>query len=280
MIEPWLRELGFSIFYGSILIKLYRILTEFQTRKAHRVCFRDKDQIVYLLAIVLIVVGYMSAWTALMVDGFFFGHNNQQRTTITSSSNHLDDFNQKVHLEQIDRNNMEERYSLLTSGQTEKLLNDNALLDYQENRVKRNINRTIFETMPISNLQVNYSILKRQMDTTTNEEKTLLRNPPNLAFNVKRKSPIERDDNIADNLSLYEIIDKTTTKSANLLDASLAVEQLPERLRTLVISLNSFSDLFSGLLETSEEYLESNDSLAYSFRCRKLTWDYVTELSK
>lgn len=72
LLEPWLRELGFSIFYGSILIKLYRILTEFQTRKAHRVCFRDKDQIVYLLAIVLIVVGYMSAWTALMVDGFFF----------------------------------------------------------------------------------------------------------------------------------------------------------------------------------------------------------------
>uniref|UniRef100_A0A6G1SQP3 Putative G-protein coupled receptor 158 n=1 Tax=Aceria tosichella TaxID=561515 RepID=A0A6G1SQP3_9ACAR len=71
LVEPWLRELGFSTFYGSILIKLYRILTEFQTRKAHRVCMRDKDQIVYLLAIVFIVIGYMSAWTALMVDGFF-----------------------------------------------------------------------------------------------------------------------------------------------------------------------------------------------------------------
>lgn len=68
--ESWLRELGFSFFFGSILIKLYRILTEFQTRKAHRVCLREKDQILYLLGFVLIVVCYMSAWTALLLDGF------------------------------------------------------------------------------------------------------------------------------------------------------------------------------------------------------------------
>ena len=68
-LEPWAREIGFSICYGSILIKVYRIYSEFQTRKAHRVCVRDKDLLKYLAGIVLIVFGYMSAWTALVLDG-------------------------------------------------------------------------------------------------------------------------------------------------------------------------------------------------------------------
>lgn len=70
IVEPWTRELGFSILYGAITIKLYKIFTDFQTRKAHRVCFSDKDLVAYLLAIVVIVVGYMSAWTALVAEGF------------------------------------------------------------------------------------------------------------------------------------------------------------------------------------------------------------------
>lgn len=45
-------------------------------------------------------------------------------------------------------------------------------------------------------------------------------------------------------------------------------------------NLNSFSDLFSSLLESERQYDEFNDLLTYSMRCRKLTWDYVTELSK
>lgn len=67
-LEPWFRELGFAFCYGAIVIKLYRIYAEFQTRKAHRVCVRDKDLMKYLAGIVLVVLGYMSAWTALVLD--------------------------------------------------------------------------------------------------------------------------------------------------------------------------------------------------------------------
>ncbi|XP_054168209.1 probable G-protein coupled receptor 158 [Oppia nitens] len=68
-LEPWFREVGFAFCYGAIVIKVYRIYAEFQTRKAHRVCVRDKDLLKYLGGIVLVVTGYMSAWTALVLDG-------------------------------------------------------------------------------------------------------------------------------------------------------------------------------------------------------------------
>ncbi|XP_053200998.1 probable G-protein coupled receptor 158 [Panonychus citri] len=67
-IEPWFREVGFGLCYGSITIKLYRIYAEFQTRKAHRVCVRDKDLLKYLIGIVMIVIGYMAAWSSLVID--------------------------------------------------------------------------------------------------------------------------------------------------------------------------------------------------------------------
>lgn len=47
---------------------LSRILAEFQSRKAHRVEIRDKDLVVYLCGIVVVVVGYMAAWTAVTMD--------------------------------------------------------------------------------------------------------------------------------------------------------------------------------------------------------------------
>lgn len=64
LIEPWCRELGFVVCYGAIILKLYRILIEFRTRKAHRWVVRDKDLLKYLLGMVLVVFGYMAAWTA------------------------------------------------------------------------------------------------------------------------------------------------------------------------------------------------------------------------
>lgn len=89
MIEPWLREVGFAFCYGSIIIKVYRIFAEFQTRKAHRVCVRDKDLLKYLFGIILVVVGYMAAWTALVLDGIdnisnigWFG--NRETINVTS----------------------------------------------------------------------------------------------------------------------------------------------------------------------------------------------------
>ncbi|XP_023712991.2 probable G-protein coupled receptor 158 [Cryptotermes secundus] len=63
LLEPWCRELGFVICYGAIILKLYRILIEFRTRKAHRWVVRDKDLLKYLLGMVLVVFGYMAAWT-------------------------------------------------------------------------------------------------------------------------------------------------------------------------------------------------------------------------
>ncbi|KAK2162476.1 hypothetical protein NP493_1519g00032 [Ridgeia piscesae] len=68
LLVPWLREVGFAIVYGGLILKIYRILAEFQSRKAHRVEIRDKDLVVYLCAIVVVVVGYMAAWTAVTMD--------------------------------------------------------------------------------------------------------------------------------------------------------------------------------------------------------------------
>lgn len=39
-------------------------------------------------------------------------------------------------------------------------------------------------------------------------------------------------------------------------------------------------ELFSSLLHGQYQFDPSSESLVYSVRCRKLTWDYVTELSK
>uniref|UniRef100_T1IIA3 G-protein coupled receptors family 3 profile domain-containing protein n=1 Tax=Strigamia maritima TaxID=126957 RepID=T1IIA3_STRMM len=67
LLEPWFRELGFAFCYGAIVLKMYKILVEFRTRKAHRWVVRDKDLLKYLAAIVLVVSGYMAAWTALNI---------------------------------------------------------------------------------------------------------------------------------------------------------------------------------------------------------------------
>ncbi|XP_046543762.1 probable G-protein coupled receptor 158 [Haliotis rubra] len=65
---PWFRECGFAIVYGALVLKVYRILAEFQSRKAHRVHVRDKDLLKYLTVIIIVVIGYMAAWTAVNVD--------------------------------------------------------------------------------------------------------------------------------------------------------------------------------------------------------------------
>ncbi|GAB6018706.1 hypothetical protein CHUAL_000381 [Chamberlinius hualienensis] len=68
LMEPWFREMGFAIFYGTITLKMYRILVDFRTRKAHRWVVRDKDLLKYLAGIIITVTGYMSAWTAITAD--------------------------------------------------------------------------------------------------------------------------------------------------------------------------------------------------------------------
>ncbi|XP_052813724.1 probable G-protein coupled receptor 158 [Mya arenaria] len=68
LLVPWLRELGFAILYGALVLKIYRLLADFQSRKAHRVHVRDKDLLKYLLCIVMVVIGYMAAWTCVNID--------------------------------------------------------------------------------------------------------------------------------------------------------------------------------------------------------------------
>ncbi|KAK6623219.1 hypothetical protein RUM43_009071 [Polyplax serrata] len=68
LIEPWCREIGFVLCYGAIILKLYRILIEFRTRKARRWVIRDKDLLKYLLGMVIVVFGYMAAWTVTNLD--------------------------------------------------------------------------------------------------------------------------------------------------------------------------------------------------------------------
>lgn len=67
-IEPWCRELGFVICYGAIILKLYRHLVEFRTRKAHRWVVRDMDLLKYLCAMIIAVICYLAAFTASSVD--------------------------------------------------------------------------------------------------------------------------------------------------------------------------------------------------------------------
>ncbi|XP_026817982.1 probable G-protein coupled receptor 158 [Rhopalosiphum maidis] len=70
LLAPWFRELGFVIFYGAIDLKLYRILMQFRTRKAHCWTITDKDLLKYLSFGVIVVIIYLTAWTAVSLNFF------------------------------------------------------------------------------------------------------------------------------------------------------------------------------------------------------------------
>lgn len=144
-----------------------------------------------MLAIVLIVVGYMSAWTALMVDGFFVG-----QASASSAAG-----------EQV------------------------AQIDGQ--RPER---RQVGEPFGGPNPNADSGGLPMQS-------------------NHQESGPAGRQ------LADY------------LLSPS-------DHLQVLARGLHSFGRLFSGLLETERRYEPQSDAIVYSTRCRKLTWDYVTESSE
>ncbi|KAK8736422.1 hypothetical protein OTU49_004993, partial [Cherax quadricarinatus] len=75
MVEPWFRELGFTLFYGVILLKLYRCLVDYRTRKAHRYVIRDRDLLKYLAGLVVFITGYLAAWSALTAHLATEGHS-------------------------------------------------------------------------------------------------------------------------------------------------------------------------------------------------------------
>ena len=53
---------------GALCVWWTSVLAEFQSRKAHRVQIRDKDLFKYLCSILVVVIGYMLAWTAVTLD--------------------------------------------------------------------------------------------------------------------------------------------------------------------------------------------------------------------
>lgn len=67
LLEPWFREVGFIICYGAIILKLYRHLIEFRTRKAHRWVVKDTDLLKYLLIMIMSVSRYCSSPVAELV---------------------------------------------------------------------------------------------------------------------------------------------------------------------------------------------------------------------
>ncbi|VBB34771.1 unnamed protein product, partial [Acanthocheilonema viteae] len=59
----WLRQIGFSTFYGSIVLKIYRNLQEYRVRKAHHVIVKEEDLIKYLACLLALTLTGLIAWT-------------------------------------------------------------------------------------------------------------------------------------------------------------------------------------------------------------------------
>ncbi|XP_048486860.1 probable G-protein coupled receptor 158 isoform X2 [Plutella xylostella] len=60
----WLRELGFVACYGSVVLRLWVLLAEFRTRKAHRWTPRDTEVLRIVAAMLVGAVCYLAAFTA------------------------------------------------------------------------------------------------------------------------------------------------------------------------------------------------------------------------
>ncbi|GFS15643.1 G-protein coupled receptor [Elysia marginata] len=59
----WFREIGFSISYGALLLKTWRISVVFRVRSAQRIKISDGDLIKRLLVIVLVFAAFLTART-------------------------------------------------------------------------------------------------------------------------------------------------------------------------------------------------------------------------
>ncbi|GBP05946.1 Probable G-protein coupled receptor 158 [Eumeta japonica] len=65
----WLRELGFVACYGSVVLRLWVVLAEFRTRKAHRWTPRDSEVLRVVGAMVSGAACYLAAFTATAACG-------------------------------------------------------------------------------------------------------------------------------------------------------------------------------------------------------------------
>ncbi|UJR28764.1 hypothetical protein I4U23_009990 [Adineta vaga] len=68
LVIPWLRELGFTIVYGTLILRIYKMLAEFQSRKAHCVQVKEKDILRILFFISISIIGYLLGWTLVNID--------------------------------------------------------------------------------------------------------------------------------------------------------------------------------------------------------------------
>ncbi|PWA17553.1 hypothetical protein CCH79_00011354 [Gambusia affinis] len=61
----WVRLLGFAIAYGTIILKLYRVLKVFLSRTAQRTPYMTSWRVLRLLAVILLIVlWFLVAWTS------------------------------------------------------------------------------------------------------------------------------------------------------------------------------------------------------------------------
>ncbi|XP_015267915.1 PREDICTED: probable G-protein coupled receptor 179 [Gekko japonicus] len=65
----WVRMLGFAIVYGTITLKLYRVLKVFLSRTAQRVPYMTSGRVLKMLALILLLVlWFLAAWTVGMLE--------------------------------------------------------------------------------------------------------------------------------------------------------------------------------------------------------------------
>ncbi|KPP72083.1 putative G-protein coupled receptor 158, partial [Scleropages formosus] len=61
----WVRLLGFAIVYGTVTLKMYRVLKVFLSRTAHRVPYMSSTRLLKMLGVVVLTVcWFLTAWTA------------------------------------------------------------------------------------------------------------------------------------------------------------------------------------------------------------------------
>ncbi|XP_058496482.1 probable G-protein coupled receptor 158 [Solea solea] len=71
----WVRLLGFAIMYGTVILKLYRVLKVFLSRTAQRTPYMTSWRVVRLLAVILLVVlWFLLAWTSAVCQNPELSH--------------------------------------------------------------------------------------------------------------------------------------------------------------------------------------------------------------
>ncbi|KAJ1135449.1 hypothetical protein NDU88_001889 [Pleurodeles waltl] len=69
LVLRWVRMLGFTIVYGTITLKLYRVLKVFLSRTAQRVPYMTSVRVLKMLAVILLLVlWFLTAWTVGMLE--------------------------------------------------------------------------------------------------------------------------------------------------------------------------------------------------------------------